>query len=56
MKTYYFEISNSYGCLKAVDWGNGTYTLELDDFSSTNVQHISKELFELMLKDIKYVE
>jgi hypothetical protein len=54
-KTYYFEINNSYGCLRAVDFGDGRCQLELDDFSSTSVQEISIELLDLMKKEMKRI-
>lgn len=47
-------MHNTYGHLRAVKLEGGTYQLELDDFNSTFVQHISKELYEKLIEEIKH--
>lgn len=52
-KTHYgIGVSNYYGEVYAVDNKDGSYHLELDSYSSTSIKNISKELFEMIVKEL----
>jgi hypothetical protein len=51
-KYVYTELGNYYGNVCVVDNMDGTFQVELEDYSGTAKKQISKELFDMMVKEL----
>ncbi|MCA1027054.1 hypothetical protein LCM23_13210 [Cytobacillus kochii] len=49
---YNLGIDNYYGTVYAVENNDNTYHVELDDYSGTSKRVVSKELFDLLIKEL----